>query len=508
MGGIPVTITDKGVPVSIQGDIPASAIPFGSPGDPAGPLGPDGKIPTSQLPPLEHDIARAATEAEMLALAVTTPAICIRTDFTPPHVFYLVADPATTLANWEDTGEFGASTANPSVLVGLTAKNGTADTVMRSDAAPALDQAIVPTWTDIHTFNGSTGSATASVILGNNNPEMRLFPSNGDVDARMWRVAVLAVPGQSSINIFGSKDSPAGNLGYAFQASHNGTNVLFSRLIAGAQNIMVSGAQDPGITSNSGAGSWDHTGAFSATGDITTTAAIAGNTTVTAGIGSNSVQMVGAAGGQDVKIRALGATDANVSIEMSAKGTGLLKMASPTTVAGNLTVSGEVSAAQGAGSASPTNSGIALATAPNWSMAQFYDAARTANNRSMDILFIGDGLHMRFVNDARNAFLDFLSVQGGQATGVTGMATTSGSGAWTHTGAFALAGNNSTIMVGGQAGTAGQVLTSTGNATTPAWASLPKAAAQADSTATDVAGIVADFNSLLAKLRTAGIIAT
>lgn len=34
------------------------------------------------------------------------------------------------------------------------------------------------------------------------------------------------------------------------------------------------------------------------------------------------------------------------------------------------------------------------------------------------------------------------------------------------------------------------------------------AAAQADSTATDVAGIVADFNALLAKLRTAGLLAT
>jgi len=37
---------------------------------------------------------------------------------------------------------------------------------------------------------------------------------------------------------------------------------------------------------------------------------------------------------------------------------------------------------------------------------------------------------------------------------------------------------------------------------------LPKAAAQADSTATTVAGLVADFNSLLAKLRAAGYLAT
>lgn len=35
-----------------------------------------------------------------------------------------------------------------------------------------------------------------------------------------------------------------------------------------------------------------------------------------------------------------------------------------------------------------------------------------------------------------------------------------------------------------------------------------RAAAQVDSTATDVAGLVTDFNALLAKLRTAGVIAT
>lgn len=35
-----------------------------------------------------------------------------------------------------------------------------------------------------------------------------------------------------------------------------------------------------------------------------------------------------------------------------------------------------------------------------------------------------------------------------------------------------------------------------------------KAAAQADSTATDIAGLKTDFNALLAKLRTAGVIST
>lgn len=37
---------------------------------------------------------------------------------------------------------------------------------------------------------------------------------------------------------------------------------------------------------------------------------------------------------------------------------------------------------------------------------------------------------------------------------------------------------------------------------------LPKATAQANSKATDVAGLVADFNSLLAKLKTSGLMAS
>ena len=36
---------------------------------------------------------------------------------------------------------------------------------------------------------------------------------------------------------------------------------------------------------------------------------------------------------------------------------------------------------------------------------------------------------------------------------------------------------------------------------------VPKAETQADSTATDVAGLVADFNALLAKLKAAGLMA-
>jgi hypothetical protein len=53
--------------------------------------------------------------------------------------------------------------ANPTASVGLTAVNGVATTYMRSDAAPALDQSISPTWTGTHTFNNTATFTNATV---------------------------------------------------------------------------------------------------------------------------------------------------------------------------------------------------------------------------------------------------------------------------------------------------------------------------------------------------------
>jgi hypothetical protein len=56
--------------------------------------------------------------------------------------------------------------ANPTSVIGLSVNNGVLGTYMRSDAAPALNQAIAPTWTATHTFNGpvllNNASSTAS----------------------------------------------------------------------------------------------------------------------------------------------------------------------------------------------------------------------------------------------------------------------------------------------------------------------------------------------------------
>ena len=66
--------------------------------------------------------------------------------------------------------------ANPTARLGLAAINGTASTFMRSDASPALDQGIVPTWSGSHTFLSSgvfkitgLGSTGSDAILLTNN---------------------------------------------------------------------------------------------------------------------------------------------------------------------------------------------------------------------------------------------------------------------------------------------------------------------------------------------------
>jgi len=71
---------------------------------------------------------------------------------------------ATAIASKLD----GSSFANPTGTIGLTAVNGTATTPMRSDAAPALSQAISPTWSGTHTFsNAITVNGAGSSLKGN-----------------------------------------------------------------------------------------------------------------------------------------------------------------------------------------------------------------------------------------------------------------------------------------------------------------------------------------------------
>src|SRR5262245_60578005 len=91
-----------------------------------------------------------------------------------------------------DTG-FGApvtALANPSVLVGLSAKNGSGFAAMRADAAPALDQAIAPTWTGKHIFALTGSAATWPVSIESSQPGLMLKETDGTVDNQLWRMYV------------------------------------------------------------------------------------------------------------------------------------------------------------------------------------------------------------------------------------------------------------------------------------------------------------------------------
>jgi hypothetical protein len=90
----------------------------------------------------------AATSADMIGLFSGT---C-----TSSSSRYLATDGSCQLL------AAGAAGANPTASVGLTAVNGVATTFLRSDGAPALSQAISPTWTGQHIFTTTTPRSTAA----------------------------------------------------------------------------------------------------------------------------------------------------------------------------------------------------------------------------------------------------------------------------------------------------------------------------------------------------------
>ena len=83
----------------------------------------------------------------------------------------IVLSGSTALVLSVTGGTFGGF-GNPTGTVGLTAVNGVASTVMASDSAPALSQAITPTWTGQHIFSATavfnSGVGIGTSVLGTN----------------------------------------------------------------------------------------------------------------------------------------------------------------------------------------------------------------------------------------------------------------------------------------------------------------------------------------------------
>lgn len=150
----------------------------------------------------------------------------------------------------------GPTGANPSASVGLSAVNGSATTFMRSDAAPALSQAIVPTWSGFHTFAAQaaishatnpylqfTGFGGSSYLEWNNNT-FRMWAGAG------YGVALLAnnghpvLAGDDSAIVYGnSADSPS--------------HMFYGDISASAAYAGVTGAFTTGLIVGAGEGSRD-----------------------------------------------------------------------------------------------------------------------------------------------------------------------------------------------------------------------------------------------------------
>lgn len=119
-------------------------------------------------------------------------------------------------------GNGGASFANPSGLIGLTAVNGVATTADRSDSTHALNQSIAPTWTGLHVFSPASGAAAGITV-------------NGAANADSVAVLGSSTSGQSfGIDILAGTNSSD----YAFRAQNQG-NTLTLLKVTGAGAILM-----------------------------------------------------------------------------------------------------------------------------------------------------------------------------------------------------------------------------------------------------------------------------
>jgi hypothetical protein len=128
----------------------------------------------------------------------------------------------------------GTSFANPTASVGLTAVNGAATTAMRSDAAPALSQSIVPTWTGTHTFNNT--------IVAVNTFMLKYTGDNRGVNAGNGAIYLTNSGGQAFVSVgannVGWNLGGTGILGWATNTDGtSGTDTGFARNAAGVVEL-------------------------------------------------------------------------------------------------------------------------------------------------------------------------------------------------------------------------------------------------------------------------------
>lgn len=129
--------------------------------------------------PLSSDLA--STADDHIRLLKST----IKTTF--PNINNAVTVTDEQLNAVGASGVTGA--ANPTANVGLSAVNGSATTYMRSDGAPALSQAIAPTWTASHQFTRvATNALDGALFLNSSLPLIGIMETGVTADNGGWNL--------------------------------------------------------------------------------------------------------------------------------------------------------------------------------------------------------------------------------------------------------------------------------------------------------------------------------
>lgn len=149
-----------------------------------------------------------------------------------------------------------AAGANPTGTIGLTAVNGAASTFLRSDGAPALSQAIVPTWTGAHTFSASvTLNGAANQVNGATNFNDAVTISTTLFYDTAQSPAALAAGNTNDYNpgggigsrcVFRLTPDAAGSTVTGIAASTQGNIIMLFNIQTGATGTLTLAHQDAG----------------------------------------------------------------------------------------------------------------------------------------------------------------------------------------------------------------------------------------------------------------------
>lgn len=346
--------------------------------------------------------------------------------------------------------------ANPSATIGLTATNGVATTAMRSDAAPALSQAISPTWTAAHAFSKVYATGSPAISLSSTLPAMGISDTDSGADAKNW--LTWANAGQYRLSLYSDDWLSSGN---AFVFSRSGvglTDLTFGNstsnptyTFAGSGAITSNGHLVPNVTSSP---TWTGAHTFQVAPIVSTGAAgtlqtwTTGSVTSTfsashTGSGSFTLGTAGAAGlilapGAATRMTVSGA--GNVTINAPSSGTAL-----------------SVNTASGGLSQSITGTEPRTRWDNGTRAYEWINGGGGAVSANVFGLYDATAAALRFqVNSTGNVTISAPS----SGVGLTVSGPGSGTAINVSTGAIQLAGS---------AGTSGQVLTSAGAGATPTW---------------------------------------